>query len=194
MHALGDFILAQDGVEHIGVHPAGGVAVDAHAVAAIFIGRVHGHAHDGKLTGTIANLQLVAAHTRAGARIDDRAAVLRLHDRQAILHGQERAEDVDAVDLLEVGKRVVLHALARARDAGHVGQNIHRAEHLVDLGNGRFDLLLVTDIHGHGIAVVGTDLSRRPKTTTIFAPSAARRLATAAPMPLPPPVTMATLP
>ena len=27
----------------------------------------------------------------------------------------------------------------------------------MDLGNGRFDLLLVTDIHGHGIAVVGTD-------------------------------------
>ena len=184
--------------QHDRVDRAGADRVHADAVAAPLGGGDPGHAAHRPLAGAVRDPARTAVQARRRRDVDDRSRLLRDHLRTDRLHPQPDADLVDvdhpAVGLLgHLGQRLV------AKDGRVVDQHVEPAMLLDDLGHQGVPGRLVADVEvvvarrvadpGRGLGAlavqdIGDDHLRA---------SAANSVASAAPWPRAPPVTIATL-
>src|SRR5208282_3423164 len=171
------FLVLEDGLGHVRIHPSGGDGVDQDVVRGEFGGEAFDQADDGALGGAVMGMESLAALAGGGADGNDAAGALVNHVRDAQVD--------DAVDAFQIdGHHAVPFALGHFFDGGflyvpdaRVGdQDVQVAETLVgkldqlfrrghfgEIGLEKFDAgavaagFLGDALGGGGVAVITED-------------------------------------
>jgi hypothetical protein len=137
---------------HVGDHRrldrAGADGVDADPARRVFERGALGETEHAVLGGVVGRASGVADQAAERRAVDDRAAALRAHLAQFVLHARPYAAQVDGRDAVEALGRFVGRVGERQHDAGVVERHVEPAE----LGDGaideRGDLVFVGDVTG----------------------------------------------
>src|SRR5712691_13316130 len=114
-------------LDHRRLHQSGQDRVHADAFLCVFDRGGAGEMAQRRLGGVIARIrQAGMADRRDRGDVDDRATALRFHHRDDVLHGQERALEVDGKDAVPVGLGNLHHA-AELGDADVVVEHVDAA-------------------------------------------------------------------
>ena len=201
--AVPDRAAPLDGLHDLGGDEARLHGVEAHLHGSVFVGRVAHHRLDARLRDRVGAEVRVGHVAGDGGHAHERATARRREMRDRVLDAQQRAEDVQVEHTDEL-VHVLQVVRAKAATASCVGDDAVEAVAEFDRGcDESSDVVLAvtsattTLTSAPSSRIVAADSSRRlsvrPQIVT-RAPSAAALRAHAAPMPVPPPVTMTERP